>query len=164
MRAPERALAAGTLAVCTLVAVGLAAGCGSGCRVIDVVEQPLLCDANATFVGENHFDDAATYESFLSGECLPNNTPADLDSRVSAVDFSVNAVFVAVGAKNLGTSRCITTRALDRVEACTDGMRVSFLDDLVEDAVCPGTWTVAFALSRADLRAALPDEPTGQTF
>ena len=52
--------------------------------------------------------------------------------------------------------RCITARDVESVEVCTSGLRLSLLDRLSPDAAtCTGRYTLAFALARADLRAAL---------
>ena len=136
----------------TLVAVLGFGGCAD-CRPADV--QPLLvaCDGSA-FRGELHLDTAATFRSFLRDRCIPQASDAEIDAFVGQVDFTVDAVFVAAGAR-AGVSRCIAEREAESVEVCNDGLRISFADVTTADATCGGDWTVAFAMPRSELRAAL---------
>jgi hypothetical protein len=136
--------------------VGLGStGCG-GCREVAVQPLAVDCGPASTFGGELHFVDAATWRSFLTDRCL---TPDDatIDALVAGVDFSTQAVFVARGSRAVG-GRCVAERAVDTVGACSDGLRVVFDDVESGDVPCPGDWTVAFALPRSELRAALAND------
>lgn len=155
------AVRAGTLGT-VVVGVALACGCGRPCRRIDVTPLPLACASTSSFFGELHFDDAATFESFLEIECLPDAEDAVVKDIVDSVDFTVDAVFVAVGDR-AQTGRCIGERESDGVDVCEDGLRVGFSDVLRDEAACSGKWTVAFSLPRAELRAAL-DTPSSTGF
>ncbi len=141
-------------------AVAAGAGCGPACRGIDVKTIDLQCSASSTFDGEIHFDDAATYASFLLDDCLPEDTDQQRQALVDAVDFTTDAVFVSSGLRQQ-TARCIADRKQDGVDVCDDGLRVAFADTLSDADPCGGRWTVAFSLPRSELRAAL-DTPIGQ--
>ncbi|MBM4281869.1 MAG: hypothetical protein FJ137_14310 [Deltaproteobacteria bacterium] len=136
-------------------ALGPATGCLS-CRT--VVAKPLAveCAASSTYRGELHFSDADAFRSFLTDRCL---LPVDAaDEVVAAVDFGVDGVFVARGPR-FAPGRCVEARAVDEVYVCVGGLRVAFADDVTSTTPCLGDWTVAVALPRAELRAALADEP-----
>jgi hypothetical protein len=133
------------------------------CRQVQTEELTLECEDNDTpFTGELHFDSAATYETFLAQQCIPSETDNTISAYVSQIDFTNDAAFVAVGPNAIDSSRCVETRELDSVEVCNSGLKVYF-DDTYQsssqpgsDLFCPsGRWTVAFSLSRDDLRAAL---------
>ena len=136
------------------------AGCGDACRGIDVKPMALVCSVSGSFAGEIHFDDAASFSSFLLDECLPDANEADRQALVDNVDFTRDAVFVAAGLRQQQT-RCISDRKQDGVQVCQDGLRVGFADTISDTSPCSGKWTVAFALPRAELRAAL-DTPVGE--
>lgn len=132
----------------------LVVGC-EPCRRIERRVLDLDCSDASSFRDELHFDNEATYRSFLSDRCLPAGDPIDVEARVAEVDFSVDAVVVARGPRVNGT-RCITARAVESVDVCTSGLRLIFED--VEGGVdgCPaGDWTVAVVVGRDDLRAAI---------
>ena len=137
--------------------------CGRPCRAIAVTPVALACDAAAAFEGENHFDDRATFETFLeSDECLPDADDAARAEVLESVDFLNDVVFVAVGDRGqTGAAgevlRCIESRAADVVEVCDDGLRIAFADRVTDATPCPGKWTVAFQLPREEMRAALQD-------
>jgi hypothetical protein len=135
-----------------------ATACGPGCRTISTRALPLVCEPTATFTGELHFDNAATFETFLEQQCAPSLTSDSRTALVSSVDFAQEGVFVAVDA-NAQPGRCIQKRAAAETDVCTDGLRVAFDDVVTDSGSCPGRWTVAFALSRDDLRTALAAAP-----
>lgn len=135
-------------------------GCGRPCRAVDVKPVSFACAPSAPFRGERHFDDAATFESFLELECMPEAAAEDVTALVDQVDFTRDAIFVAAGDR-AQAGRCVSERKADEVEVCDDGLHVAFADRLAESSACGGTWTVAFALPRAELRAALQDSGGG---
>ncbi|MDP2339442.1 MAG: hypothetical protein Q8O67_00680 [Deltaproteobacteria bacterium] len=146
MRIPFAAVLVAAVASCT------------PCRRVETTPIEIDCDANADFVGELHLDTAASYRSFLNDRCLPEGREAEIDALVDAVDFTVDAVFVARNLRQ-GASRCIEERAADSVDVCDDGLRVVFRDEESGDATgCAGHWTVAFVLPRGELRAAIDDD------
>lgn len=144
------------------VALGVMAvlpgGCGPACRAVEARPLSLSCADASPFLGELHFDDAATFESFLELDCLQDADSVARGAVVRAVDFTTEAVFVAVGRRAQG-ARCLAARAAETVEVCDTGLRVGFDDEEegVESATdsCGGKWTVALALPRAELRAAI---------
>jgi hypothetical protein len=140
------------------VALGVAAGGCTSCRVIEPAPLALDCSTTSTFLGELHFVDAASFRSFVADRCLPEATLADVDELVASVDFSTDGVFVARGLRTSGV-RCIEGRVVDEVSVCDEGLRVVFVDEESSDAACNGLWTVAFSLPRAELRAALAEDP-----
>ena len=145
------------------VVVAQANACGDDCRTITVKDAGLTCSTTSTFTGEIHFDDAATYQSFLLTDCLPDVDDDTRQKLVDAIDFTKDAVFVAVGLKqDPGGARCIQDRKDAAVEVCGEGLRVDFNDQISDANPCPGKWTVAFALPRAELRAALLASPPAQ--
>ena len=133
------------------------ASCGPACREIETRPIALACETNSAFKGELHLDSAAVYESFLRDQCLPTAEETTLSDRVQDVDFDKDAVFVASRLR-FETQRCIEERAVERVEVCEDGLRVTFVDETSTRTVCPGLWTVAFSLSRDDLRTAIAED------
>lgn len=143
------------------VALGLAvltgASCGRPCRAIAVTPVNVACQSTSTFSGEIHFDDRATFQTFLtSAECLPDATGEVVVAILDSVSFLEDVVFIAVDSRaQLG--RCLETRVADVVEVCDDGLRISFADKVTAAEVCPGKWTVSFALPRAQMRAATAD-------
>lgn len=153
-------------ALMAMVALPLAAAlaavapaCGRPCRQVTTTPVELECEPGAVFTGELHLDDAAVFESFLALECIPSASPDQVAAIVGSVDFLQDVVFVAVGTRAM-QSRCIESRAAASVSACDDGLRVAFNDHLTGEPACVGLWTVAFALAREDMRAALgTDEP-----
>ena len=147
------------LALAAVVVVGaLAPSCGPACREIETRALSVSCDANAQFRGELHLDSRALYDTFLRDQCTPQAPNAEIEDAVSAVDFDSEAVFVASRPRDDNGVRCIASREVERVEVCEDGLRVTFLDDITDEPACPGRWTVAFALSRTDLRSAIAEE------
>ena len=132
-------------------------GCGPQCRDIDTQPVNIVCESPPRFTGEAHFDSAATFETFLSQQCLYTAGDTAVQSVIDDIDFTTSAVFVAVGPAALDNSRCLETRELDKAQVCTDGLKVYFQDVFQRaDTGCPGPrWTVAFTLLREDLRAAL---------
>jgi hypothetical protein len=150
---------AGAAAVAAVVACVELAACGQGCRNVDVKPVSLECSPTATFNGEIHFDDAATFASFLVDDCLLDAGDDERQAVVDSVDFTKDAVFVSSGVRQ-ANERCISERKTDGVDVCDDGLRVGFADTLTDDDPCPGRWTVAFAIGRSDMRAAL-DTPVG---
>lgn len=130
-----------------------AVGCVD-CRPVQPRDLGIDCAALAAFRGEIHLDSADTWRSFLSDRCLTESSAADIDAVVDAVDFAVEAVFVARGVRS-GIARCLESRKVESVDACGDGLKVIFEDQESGDVVCPGDWTIAFALPRAELRSAL---------
>ena len=147
------------VAVLAVPVLAVLAACGTPCRAVQVKPLPLTCAGSAPS-GEIHFDDAATFQTFLDGQCLPDSDVSARRAVVNGVDFTKNAVFVAVG-QRAQTARCISDRQEDGVEVCDDGLRVGFADRITDTTPCGGSWTVAFIIDRADLRAAL-DTPVGQ--
>lgn len=140
--------------VVTVACVAAVLGGCFDCRPVTTRDLGLACSAASTFRGELHFDSAETWRSFLTDRCLLDATPAEVDAAVAAVDFTREGVFLARGLR-AGVARCLEARAVETVDACGDGLRVVFADDESGDTNCPGDWTVAFALDRADLRSAL---------
>ena len=144
-----------------VVGVGLVSStvsCGRPCRAIAVQPVELRCQDTSTFTGEIHFDDRATFASFLeSDDCLPLSEADEVTAILDSVDFLEDAVFVASDVRAL-SGRCIAKRDAEVVEVCNDGLRLSFGDDVTDDTECPGKWTVSFALPRAEMRAATIDE------
>lgn len=146
-----------------VVVVTASAGLGacSPCRRIETTRLELDCAANVDFSGEIHLDTAGSYRSFLSDRCLTEADDAAIDALVDDVDFTTQAVFVARGARQ-GFSRCIEDRQADTVDVCDDGLRIVFRDDESGDPTCAGDWTVAFVLSREELRAAIKDDDAAE--
>lgn len=144
----------------TLVALAAIAGasCGRPCRGIATVPIDLACDGLGTFTGELHFDDRATFETFLAGaQCIPDATDEQRAAIAGSVDFLTNVAFIAVGDRaQLG--RCIEAREADAVEVCDDGLRIAFADRISDDTACGGKWTIALQVPRAEMRAALQDD------
>lgn len=143
------ALLAGLAALPTAVA-----GCGRPCRTVEILAIDVQCETGSVWEGELHLDDAEVFESWLSQECLPSSSPEQIGALVDSVDFLNDAVFVAAG-RRMVQSRCIESREAANVAVCDDGLRVAFDDKLSSSVDCLGRWTVAFALAREDLRAAL---------
>lgn len=156
-----RAILAVTVGALASVTAPFMTSCGRPCRAITVTPLELQCETDAVYEGELHYDDAAVFESFLSQDCLPSSSPDQIAGLVDSVDFLTNAVFVAVGRRQVA-ERCVEERDAAAVQVCDDGLRVAFDDRLSTDAECLGRWTVAFALAREDLRAALGDDVAGQ--
>lgn len=150
-RSPLRFL----LALC--VASVSAAGCGPPCRDIQTRPLDFACEATRGFSGELHFDSEATFETFLAQQCLSRSSDELAREIAASVDFTREAVFVAVGPLSLDQERCLESRELASCQVCEGGLKVLFQDATRDiGAVCPSTvWTVAFALKREDLRAAL---------
>lgn len=146
-----------------VVFVVVAAAACTPCRRIETKPIELDCEGGAAFTGELHFDSADSYRSFLTDRCLPTSNSSEVEDLVDAVDFTVDAVFVARGAR-AGSLRCIEERATESVDVCDDGLHVVFDDVESGDASCGGSWTVAFALPREELRAAIDDDQTSQEF
>lgn len=150
----------------SLVLCFTASGClGSpellSCRPISTTELDLECENNAQpFTGELHFDSEATYDTFLSHQCIPNASAGAIDQQKDLIDFSQDAVFVAVGPSAIDADRCVEERELDSVSVCDSGLKVYFKDTYTDSEFgCPDIrWTVAFSLSRDDLRTALENE------
>jgi hypothetical protein len=142
----------------SLVLIALAgASCERPCRVIAVTPVVLECEATSTFSGEIHFDDRATFQTFLrSAECLPDAADEDVTAILDSVSFLEDVVFVAVDSRaQLG--RGLEQRVADVVEVCEDGLRIAFADKVTAEEACPGKWTVSFALPREEMRAATED-------
>lgn len=109
--------------------------------------------------GEHHFDSAATFDTFLRDVCELTDDE-EVAGWLQQVDFAREAVVVSRGPFALSASRCLTSREVDGVWVCDGGLKVAFHDVETDGAACAeGRWTVAFALSRADLRAALESAP-----
>ena len=130
------------------------------CRAIATTELLLKCEnTNEPFAGELHFDSEATYDTFLTHQCIPGSadSPSIIEGHKSQVDFTVDAVFVAVGPSAIDADRCVEDRSLDSAAACTSGLKVFYDDEYIDPQFgCPNDrWTVAFSLSREDLRSAL---------
>ncbi len=136
-----------TLLSLTLLSVGC-----FDCRPVERRDLALQCSASASFRGELHLDSAATFRSFLADRCLPDADASVIDNAVAAVDFTTEVVFIAKGQRS-SISRCIEGRAVESADACTDGLRIVFDDQESGIGACPGDWTVAFAMPRADMRA-----------
>ena len=142
------------LSLVVAVVVNVAAGCDD-CRAVEPRSLDFECDGAASFRGELHLDSAGTWRAFLSDSCLPTAVDARIDELVAAVDFNVDAVFVARGAR-LSTTRCLVAREAESIAACTDGLRIIFDDEEIGPDNCPGgDWTVALLVPRADVRSAL---------
>jgi hypothetical protein len=167
-RAFRKRVGAGlTLAVLPLalpVAVSSTSGCGPYCRDIEATELPVDCESPPRFTGEIHFDNLATFDTFLRQQCLPTASVDEIEAIEDQVDFDTHAVFVAVGPAAIDNTRCVTRRDLDRAQVCSDGLKVVFDDDYASaDEGCTGArWTVAFSLTREDLRAALEAGETAE--
>ena len=136
-----------------------ASSCGLPCRTVSVSELDFECEPLAPFRGEAHFDSAATLETFLVQDCLAAEGAEEEAAAILAqVDFGTDAVMVVSGDAVLDNgARCILQRRLGACEVCDDGLKVSF-DDVETDGAAgcaQSRWTVAFALPREDLRAAL---------
>jgi hypothetical protein len=149
------------LPVAALTAAGLLAfapGCGPFCRDVQTRELEFSCEDGANrFTGEIHFDRPTTFRTFLEQQCIPQSPQSFVDEIVDSVDWSTEAVFVAVGPPNVDATRCVDDRSLERAQVCSDGLKVYFADLYGQsDFGCSGPrWTVAFAMNRQDLRAAL---------
>lgn len=137
-----------------VLAVGAVVGCDADCRAIEARPIAVECADTSSFMGELHFDDRATWQSFLSLNCLPGAELEVLEDLVNAVDFTDEVAFVAVGTRGQ-SGRCITERSADTVEVCAAGLRIGFRDEESEDAPCAGKWTAGLAVPRAEMRAAL---------
>jgi len=146
-------------ALAALVAVVVVEGaCGAACRDVEATElREVECESPPRFTGEIHFDNLATFDTFLRQQCMYTASDEVIDGILEKVDFTSEGVFVAVGPAAIDNTRCVTRRDLDSAAVCSDGLKVSFDDDYASAAEgCPGTrWTVAFSLAREDLRAAL---------
>ena len=147
--------------VLPVVALAPLGGC-LGCRDVAVTPLDLDCSPASPFRGELHFTDADAWRSFLTDRCLTPDDPS-VDTRVDAVDFTTQAVVVARNLRDVG-GRCLEQRQVEAVSACEDGVRVVFDDVESGELPCPGDWTVAFALPRSELRAALGLENTSPAF
>lgn len=134
----------------------LLASCGAPCRDIEVRPLELQCSPTSSFTGELHFDSAATFDTFLRQQCLLGDDSPAADAALQSVDFDTEGVFLAAGPHAL-RQRCLSARELGSVQVCSTGLKVYFHDEYrAEGGNCPGTrWTVAFALPREELRAAL---------
>ena len=110
----------------------LLASCSPPCRTIAVAPLALICQDLSTFTGEVHFEERATFESFLSAECLPEATDAEITAILDSVNFAEDVVFVAVN-NRAQAGRCLRTRVADGVEVCQDGLRISFSDGVVDE-------------------------------
>lgn len=148
------------LAAPLVVAVAAAAACGPACRDVEIQQIDLRCDEGAPFSGEIHVDSAAAFDTFVGQQCMPELPPEDVDAIVSSVDFDTRAVFVAKGPNAASELRCIAEREAERAQVCDDGLKVYFRDRYAAggDGDCLGSWTAAFTMARADLRAVLSVE------
>jgi hypothetical protein len=135
-------------------ALGATMGCLS-CRTVAAKPLAVECAPSSSFRGELHFTDADAFRSFLTDRCLLSADAAA--GVVDDVDFGVDGVFVARGPR-AAPGRCVEHRVVDDVSVCVDGLRVAFADDVTGATPCVGDWTVAVALPRAELRAALAEE------
>lgn len=133
------------------------ASCGPACRPIEFSLIDLECENNAQFRGELHLDSRAVYDTFLRDQCIASATEGQIEALRDDVDFARDAVFVASRARD-EQLRCIVERAVEDVEVCDTGLRVTFVDKTSTDPVCPGRWTTAFSLSRDDLRTAIAEQ------
>lgn len=135
----------------------LVLACDTPCREFVARPLDLTCGAAGGFTGEAHFDSVAVFDTFLSQQCLDDPDASTIAGLMASVDFDTEAVFVAVGPRALGSTRCLLDRRADTAAVCTDGLRIVFDDELAPaGAVCPASrWTVALVVPRAELRAAL---------
>lgn len=157
----RRVALTGLLAFCVgALGIGMPS-CGRPCRTLTTQPLDVQCEVGSVYEGELHLDDPAVFESFLSLECIPSAPAEEIAALVASVDFTRDAVFVAVGRRQVQT-RCIESREAANVAACDDGLRVAFEDDLSASFDCVGRWTVAFTLAREDLRAALGETPAAE--
>lgn len=148
---PFHLLALGTLA--------LGAGCPGPCRSLPVRSLDVPCVSTNPFSGELHFDNDATFDTFLRDVCELTDDEV-VFGLLQQVDFSREAVFVSRGPLALNGSRCLTSRELDEVWICDGGLKVAYADTEATELACADDrWTVTFILSRADLRAALESVP-----
>lgn len=146
-------------ALFVVAAIAGLSSCGPPCRTIETRPLALECAQTSGFFGELHFDSEATFDTFLRQQCLEGDDAA-ADRVLASVDFTREAVFVARGNHALDSTRCLESRELDEAQVCATGLKLYFDDVTREPELCPGTrWTVAFLLSREDLRAALDAAP-----
>jgi hypothetical protein len=141
------------LIVSVVISAAMSSSC-LDCRPTAARTLAVDCVTDASWRGELHLDSAATWRSFLVDRCLVGEPPEVIDEWVRAVDFTQEAVVVAKGARG-SVSRCLEAREVETVDVCDSGVRVLFEDVESGEQVCPGDWTVAFALPRDDLRSAL---------
>ena len=164
-RRMRNALRLWSATVLLLLTMG-ATSCGVQCRETEVRPLELSCDLTSGFVGEVHFDSAATFDTFLRQQCMLSASDAEVQALLDAVDFRTEAVFVAVGPDAIDDTRCLASRDVDTVSVCSDGLKIGFTDTLrtLNGASCPGTdWTIAFVIDRDALRTALnAAETSGQ--
>ena len=143
-------------AVVVVASSALLVSCGPACRDVAIEELDVECDENSEFSGELHFDSAATFDTFVRQQCLPDATDAEVQDIVDSVDFGARGVFVAKGPNGLAPDRCVVEREAERAQVCEDGLKVYFRDRTTnDDPDCTGSWTTAFTLAREDLRAVL---------
>ena len=140
-----------------LGAIAWICSCSTPCESISHRAIELRCDPVVGFSGEIHIDSRATFETFLRAQCLLPDDEVRIELALNAVDFSQEVVFIAVRPMSAGNGTCLLQRGLGDVEICDDGLNVIFADDDYADpSACPnGNWTIAFALSRDDMRKAL---------
>lgn len=140
-----------------VVALVWPAACTSPCQSVSYRVIDLRCDPLVGFSGEIHFDNRASFDTFLRSQCLLPDDDVRIESALAAVDFSHEALFVAVRPMIAGNGTCLLERNVDDVAICDDGLNVIFADEYYSDpSSCPnGNWTVAFALARDDMRTAL---------
>lgn len=145
-------LAAALLALIAMVA----SSCSSPCRSIETRSLDFECEQASNFTGELHFDSEGSFDTFLRQQCLSDDDDALADQILAGIDFTTEAVFVARGRHAIDPTRCLQTRELADAQVCSTGLKLYFDDVIRQAEPCPGTrWTVAFVLSREDLRAAL---------
>lgn len=159
------ASACSIVAAIAFLALDLSVGCGSQCEEADARPLDFVCDSPPNFIGELHFDSAPAFDTFLRQQCLYiSGRDEQIDAIMASVDFSTEAVFVAVGPAEIEDNRCLRSRELEAVETCTDGVRVYFEDDIIQlDGIdcATGRWTVAFVMDKAALLESL-DTASGQ--
>ena len=138
--------------------LGLFSSCDVECREAPAEPFEVACDDQSGFFGELHFDRAATFRSFLTAECLANDSER-VNAIVDAVDFSQDGVVFMRGIGNLN-GECLKMRDAKSVEVCGSGLRVSFEDEVASGEDClSNIWTIAFSMPRSELRAALENRP-----
>lgn len=131
--------------------------CERPCEPVAFRKVELRCDPVVGFSGEAHFDSRANFETFLRSQCLLPGEEARIADTLAEVDFRREVVFVAVRPMDTGVGACLLDRQVNDVEICEDGLNVIFDDEYFADGdTCPnGNWTIAFVLSRDDMRTAL---------
>ena len=147
----------GPLVLAFACSLAMNVACAPPCQSISYRTIDLRCDPLVGFSGELHLDSRASFDTFLRTQCLLPDDEMRIENALEAVDFSREAIFVVVRPMNAANGNCLLERDVEEVEICDDGLNVIFTDDYYADpGACPnGNWTIAFALSRDDMRTAL---------